>query len=170
MTLFATARLTVRRYRSADLPAHLAMCADPAIRQWQGWARAGGADFDSFGLEPGRHALDSGGWLNHAVALTATGEVIGDCAIRVEGEEARLGLAILGTRRRQGLARELVEGAATFLASHGISRLIAEIDEANAASRGLFAALSFAVAATALDEDGPYVVMARVISPPSPRR
>lgn len=168
MTLFTTPRLTVRRYTEADRDAHAALKADPAIARWQHWPAddAPGA-FERFALEPGRHALDGRGWLNHAV--THAGRTIGDAAINAAPPGATIGLCFLPEWRRRGLGRELVEGMAAFLAAHGMEHLAAEIDDDNTPSRALFAALGFRETARRTDAAGPYVVVERLSRPSPPR-
>ena len=69
-------------------------------------------------------------------------ETQGFLIVRSSGDEAEiLTLAVNPGHRRQGLARALLSAAMAALRGVGSKRLFLEVDEANAAARGLYQSL-----------------------------
>ncbi|MGF1658252.1 MAG: GNAT family N-acetyltransferase [Rubrimonas sp.] len=157
--MFETDRLAVRRYRPADLAAHLRLRADPLVRQFMHWAEDEAAWPRRVVEAAARHPFDGRGWINLAVARRRDGAVIGDHGLRVEGGEAFIGLALLPEARRCGFGAELVRGATRWLAASGVGRCVAEIDFGNAASFGLFERAGFRTLREGRDAFGPFAVM-----------
>ncbi len=161
--MFATERLSIRRYAPEDIAGHLRLRADPLVRRFMHWAQDEAALPARIREAARRHPLDGRGWLNFGVARRADGALIGDHALRVEAREAFLGLALLPEARRCGYGGELVRGAMRWLAAHGVSRCVAEIDFGNAPSFALFHGLGFDVIAEQRDAFGPFAVLARAL-------
>jgi RimJ/RimL family protein N-acetyltransferase len=158
--VFRTARLEVRHYSRADIPAHVALRADPDVRAFMHWREDPAGVADQIEAASDRILPDDRGWINLAVVRREDGEVAGDLGLRVDDAVAWLGLALLPSSRRLGLGRELIRGAAGWLRAHGVNRLRVEVDRFNAASLALFADLGFRVVEDAEDEFGPYRVLA----------
>lgn len=158
--LFQTERLTVRRYRAEDRPAYMTLRADPDVQRFMHWFEPANA-FDANRFETDLRDLpDRSGWVNLAVTDRADGRVLGDLGVRLEGSTGWLGLSLLPVARANGLGRELALGAMDWLRAAGARRFVVEIDEGNAASRGLFLSLGFAPVGEETDEFGPYVILA----------
>ncbi|QDL91235.1 GNAT family N-acetyltransferase [Paroceanicella profunda] len=164
MIRFDTARLRIRPYREADLPGHRALRADPDIDRFMHWTPDHAA-FERHLLAQGDRAPGTGrGWVNLAVADRQSDRLIGDHALRVDGDLATLGLALAPEMRGRGLGRELVMARLARL-PETVWLVRAEIDTANLASRALFGACGFTLESEMEDADGPYLVMSR-----APRR
>ncbi|HUG63495.1 MAG TPA: ribosomal protein S18-alanine N-acetyltransferase [Methylomirabilota bacterium] len=73
-----------------------------------------------------------------------TRRVVGFLMIRVAGDEAEvLTIAVSARQRRRGLGRRLMDAAMRRLYHDRVHALFLEVDEANAAARGLYARLGF---------------------------
>lgn len=82
------------------------------------------------------------GCLSLLVSLSPQQTVQGFLIVRSAGDEAEiLTLAVDPSHRRQGLARALLTAAIDALRKAGAKRLFLEVDEANAAARGLYQSL-----------------------------
>ncbi len=107
-----TARLRLRRFTAADLPAFLAYRNDPEVARYQGWEIISADEADSFlrkqnATEPGT----PGSWFQIAMEEKASGTVIGDCGLHVREDDARqgeIGFTLSRAHQGRGLAREAV--------------------------------------------------------------
>ena len=82
------------------------------------------------------------GCLSLLASPTPEGPVQGLLIVRSAGDEAEiLTLAVDPSHRRQGLARALLSAAIDALRKSGAKWLFLEVDEANAAARGLYQSL-----------------------------
>lgn len=137
-----TARLRLRRFTAADLPAFVAYRSDPEVARYQSWEGCTPAEARAFLAEQSRLRPGTPGtWFQFAVEVKATGTVVGDCALHVHDEDPRLG-AIGYTLAREwqghGYATESVRG----LLGHafetlGLHRVSATTDCENTASAAL---------------------------------
>ena len=148
VTAFETARLRLRRQTLADAPAVLALLNDPdfianigdrgvrTLDEAQRYIEAGAiASYAAHGF---------GLWL---VERKADGAPLGVCGLvkRPQLPNVDLGYALLPAFRGQGYAREAVAATLEHAHSaHGLTRLIAVVDPANAPSRRLLEAFGFA--------------------------
>jgi RimJ/RimL family protein N-acetyltransferase len=137
-----TERLTLRVLEPADAEAVFAYRADPEVSRYQSWVPASAAEIRAFieGLvdlgpdTPGR-------WFQLGITLRASGELIGDCGIRVsapEPREAEVGITVAPAFQRRGLAAEALRALLGFLFDGlGKHRVYGSLDPRNAASRAL---------------------------------
>ncbi|HEX8274321.1 MAG TPA: GNAT family protein [Longimicrobiaceae bacterium] len=142
MLVIETARLRLRRFAEADLPAFVAYRNDPEVARWQSWdgctAEEGRAFLDAqAGLRPGT----PGAWSQLAVELKATGELLGDCALHVGGDDPRLGeigYTLARAAQGRGYGTEAVRALLGYaFGTLGLHRVSATTDCENAASVAL---------------------------------
>ena len=134
-----TNRLVLRRFSDGDAPAFLAYRNDPRIARFQSWESCSPAEASAFVQ---RHAAQAFGlpdeWLQIAIALKESNQLIGDCAVRVHAPDARqatIGGTLSRPFHRQGFAVEalscLLECLFVGLKLH---RVVADSDVENAAA------------------------------------
>jgi RimJ/RimL family protein N-acetyltransferase len=137
-----TARLILRRFKNADLPVIFAYRNDPEVAKYQSWTATGEAELQAFirdlkTAQPGT----PGEWFQFAIELKSTKELIGDCALKVNKEDARqgkIGFTLSRKHQGKGFGTEAVSAllgyAFTKLEMH---RIIAVTDCENQASINL---------------------------------
>jgi len=137
-----TARLRLRRFAAADLPAFLAYRNDPEVARYQGWETISAGEADAFlrkqdATEPGM----PGSWLQIAMEEKASGTVIGDCGLHVREDDPRqgeIGFTLSRANQGRGLAREAVAEVLDYaFGTLGMHRMIAVTDARNAAAATL---------------------------------
>ena len=135
-----TARLVLRNFIDSDLESFLAYRNDPEVAKYQGWGlpypREKGEDFIAFMKE--RTALKQGGWIQFAIALKDTDELIGDlgCYIKEDDiRQARIGFTIAAKHWRKGYISEVTPCLLEYLFEDmDIHRVVADCDVDNVAS------------------------------------
>jgi RimJ/RimL family protein N-acetyltransferase len=113
-----TPRLMLRRFRAGDLKPFLAYRQDPEIARFQSWENYTQAQAKVFlsgqrKLSPGQ----PGKWVQFALEERATGALIGDCALKVEGgthPQGELGFTLSRAAQSRGFAVEAVTGLLDF--------------------------------------------------------
>lgn len=133
-------RIVLRRFRLGDLTPFVAYRSSPEVARYQGWDApyplAEGERFVRQMME--RHPDTPGQWFQFAVALRATGELIGDCAARPEAGDPRqvgIGFTIAPGRQRRGYATEAARSLLGYLFDgRGKHRVAAACDARNVAS------------------------------------
>lgn len=126
-------RLILRRFVDSDLAPFLAYRNDPAISRYQSWETFSHSEALRFiseqkSLEP----LLPGRWFQIAVALRETRALVGDCAVKIAEEDARLaeiGFTFAREHQGKGYAAEAVRRLLDFLfRDAGLHRVIAVTD------------------------------------------
>ena len=142
-TALRTARLVLRRFTAADLPAFVAYRSDPEIARYQGWEAPYPVEraqrmLAELALE---HPDTPGRWFQFAVALAATDELLGDCGAFVPLDQpcqAEVGFTFAAAHQGRGYATEAVRRLLDYLfldrAKH---RVVASCDDRNARSAAL---------------------------------
>jgi RimJ/RimL family protein N-acetyltransferase len=105
-------RLILRRFRDSDLAPFVAYRNDPEVARYQSWDSFDDPEARAFILEmasaqPGV----PGDWFQFAVESKETGELVGDCALQVDGQEpyrAELGFTLAREHQGKGFASEAV--------------------------------------------------------------
>jgi RimJ/RimL family protein N-acetyltransferase len=154
-----TERLLLRPLEAADLPLFVAYRRDPAVARYQGWD----ADYQ---LRDAEHLLDAqrdvsfgdtGTWLQIAIVDRADGTLYGDCAVHVRTHwraTAEVGITLASAHQGQAIASEaltaLIGALFRDLALH---RVVAEVDDRNAAARRVFERLGFRLEARLVEAD-----------------
>src|SRR6185503_8461739 len=83
-------RLILRRFTEGDADIFLGYRNDPEIARYQSWTGCTAIEAAEFvRCHQSRAFGVPGEWLQIAIALKTTGELIGDCAVRVQEADAR---------------------------------------------------------------------------------
>ena len=144
-----TARLTLRNFIDGDLEPFLAYRNDPEVAKYQGWGipypREKGEAFISSMKE--RVALKQDDWIQYAVALKDTDELIGDlgCYIKKDDiRQARIGFTLASKYWRMGYITEVIPHLLEYLFEDmDIHRVAADCDVENIASYRTLEKLGF---------------------------
>jgi len=145
----ATPRLLLRNFLASDLEAFLAYRNDPEVGKYQGWqipySREDGEIFIREVQDI--HAPKQGQWMQIAIALKETDELIGDIGCILKQEDARqavIGYRIGSPYWRMGYAFEAVQGWLDHLFEDlDLHRVVADCDTENTASHQLLEKLGF---------------------------
>jgi RimJ/RimL family protein N-acetyltransferase len=133
-------RLVLRNFKDSDLESFLSYRNDPQVAKYQGWdipyAREQGVKLIKDMKD--MHAPKQGHWLQLALELKATGEMIGDLGCFIKSEDARqatIGFTIAPEHWRKGYAAEAVSCLLEFLFGDlDLHRVAADCDIENTGS------------------------------------
>ena len=134
-----TARLRLRRFTDADMPAFLAYRNDPEIARYQSWESISEREArafitDQMDLQPGT----PGSWFQFAIALKTTDALIGDCALHVRDDDPRqgeIGYTLARTNQGQGYGAEAIRATLAYaFETLSLHRVTATVDCRNAPS------------------------------------
>jgi RimJ/RimL family protein N-acetyltransferase len=96
----------------------------------------------------------AGAWVQLAAVEQATGELVGDCAARVDAQQAEVGVTFAPASQGRGLASEALRAVVGRLFDeHDVHRVFAETDDRNAAVHRLFERLGFRCEARLVEAD-----------------
>lgn len=135
-----TQRLLLRNFTASDLEAFLAYRNDPNIAKYQSWSVPYPREKAEALIRELQdvHAPKQGDWLQLALELKETGEMIGDVAFGVNAEDARqatVGFTIASDRQRKGYASEALTTLLDYLFEDvDMHRVVADCDTENTAS------------------------------------
>lgn len=133
-----TPRLVLRRLRAEDLGALVAYRNDPEVARYQSWS-----DYDAV---RGRQLIEmmhdrqpgEPGWFQFAIALKDTDALVGDCALRTDEYDGRLGeigFTLSRKHQRQGLGTEAVRALLGYVfGTLGMHRIMGVTDAKNTAA------------------------------------
>jgi RimJ/RimL family protein N-acetyltransferase len=143
-----TPRLILRQFIETDLGPFMAYRNDPNVARYQGWDGITEAQAQAFICEQqAAHPGVPGEWLQIALERRDSGELIGDCALKVDAEEPRqveVGYTLARAHQGQGFAAEAVRCIVDYAFGElGLHRVIAITDCRNAASVGLLERLGW---------------------------
>jgi RimJ/RimL family protein N-acetyltransferase len=138
--LIQTPRLILRNLKEYDLDIFVAYRNDAEVAKYQGWEvpypREKGEKFISSMKD--KFALKQGDWIQYAVALKETDELIGDLGCYVKKEDARqavIGYTIAAKHWRKGYASEVIPYLLDYLfMDMDMHRVSADCDVENIAS------------------------------------
>ncbi len=144
-----TTRLTLRNFIDNDLESFLAYRNHPEVAKYQGWEfpypREKAEDFVSSMKE--KIVPKQGGWIQIAVALKDTDELIGDLGCRIKQEDVRqavIGFTISSKHWRKGYAAEAIPRLLEYLFEDlNMHRVTADCDAENVASYRTLEKLGF---------------------------
>jgi RimJ/RimL family protein N-acetyltransferase len=142
-TGLAATRIVLRRFQPGDIDAFVRYRSSREVARYQGWdapyPRAAGAKFVHQLMA--RHPDTAGEWFQFAVALRATGELIGDCAAGPHADDLRqaeIGFTIAPEYQGHGFATEASRRLLAYLfRSRRKHRIVARCDARNVASAGV---------------------------------
>jgi aminoglycoside 6'-N-acetyltransferase len=145
----ATARLVVRRFAAADAGALAAYRSDPEVARYQAWdcpypledAERFVASLEA--LAPGT----PGTWFQFAVALSGTGSLVGDVALRTsrsDPRQAEVGFSFASAHQRRGYAAEAVAAVLDYAFGRlAMQRVFSITDARNLRAQRLLERLGF---------------------------
>jgi RimJ/RimL family protein N-acetyltransferase len=144
-----TERLILRNFVDDDLETFLAYRNDSAVAKYQGWglpySREKAEAFVASMKE--RVALIQDGWIQYAIALKETNELIGDLGSYIRKEDirqARIGFTIAAKYWRKGYVSEVIPYLLEYLFEDmDIHRVVADCDVDNVASYRTLEKLGF---------------------------
>ncbi|RKH71157.1 GNAT family N-acetyltransferase [Corallococcus aberystwythensis] len=138
-------RLVLRRLVPEDLEPLVAYRNDPEVARYQSWT-----DYDA---QRGRQLIEfmqarqpgEPGWFQFAIALKDTNALIGDCALRVDVDDPRLGeigFTLSRPHQGQGLGTEAVKALLGYVfGTLSLHRVFAVTDAKNTGAAALLARL-----------------------------
>jgi aminoglycoside 6'-N-acetyltransferase len=145
----ATPRLVVRRFTAADASTLAVYRSDPEVARYQAWecpypledARRFVASLED--LAPGT----PGTWFQFAVALAATGALVGDVALRTsrsDPRQAEIGFSVAPEHQRRGYATEAVGAVLDYAFGRlAMQRVFAITDARNLPAQRLLERVGF---------------------------
>jgi len=159
MDEIVTERLRLRPFEAADLAAFVSYRATPEVARYQGWDTSFSmADAERFlAAQSEVEFAEPGAWVQLAAVDRRTGELCGDCAVRVVTDQpatAEVGVTFAPAHQGSGLATEALGAVITELfESHGLHRIYAQADDRNIAVHRLLERLGFRCEARLVDAD-----------------
>jgi RimJ/RimL family protein N-acetyltransferase len=137
-----TPRLVLRRFTEADTGAFLGYRNDPEVVRSQNWTGCTAAEAAGFiRRQQSQEAGVPGEWLQIAIALQETNELIGDCGVRVHAADARqatIGVTLARACRGRGFAVEALSCLFDYLFRQlALHRVVVDTDAANTAMQKL---------------------------------
>jgi RimJ/RimL family protein N-acetyltransferase len=142
-----TDRLVIRRLELADADAVWRYKQMPEAVQYQSWRPVSLEEVQSFILRNQRVAPNAPGeWLQVAVCLKDSGELIGDTGLHFldDSAQAEIGYTISPMHQRRGYGTEAVRAVLGYLfAGLGKHRVTASIDPRNTPSAAVLEKLGF---------------------------
>ncbi|MFN2327103.1 MAG: GNAT family N-acetyltransferase [Gemmatimonadales bacterium] len=134
-SIAVTKHLVLRLITNGDAPALAAYRSDPEQARYQSWDTPYTVDSARALIAQMRGVRfgQPGVWLQ--VAIEITGRVIGDVAVRVDGDDARLaevGFTLAADAQGRGFATEALRAVMSLLfTEHGVHRISADCDARN---------------------------------------
>ncbi len=157
--MIETERLSLRPFQAADLAAFAAYRREPEVARYQSWDTTySNADAERFLAEQqGLVFGQPGEWVQLAAVERITGELVGDCAVRVLADQpatAELGVTLAPEHQGRGLANEALAAViGRLFGEHGMHRIYAETDDRNAGVHRLLERLGFRCEARLVEAD-----------------
>ena len=141
-TRIESERLILRRFEDSDLTSFVAYRNDPEVARYQSWDSCNEREARAFirGMGAARVGVP-GEWFQFAIESTETGELIGDCALRVNKHEpyrAEIGFTLAREHQGRGFASEAVSRLLDYaFGVLGLHRVVAIADCRNESSWAL---------------------------------
>jgi RimJ/RimL family protein N-acetyltransferase len=154
-----TDRLLLRRFREADLDAFVAYRSEESVARFQSWDESySKADAERFLTEDSKVAPGHPGqWLQIAIEERETGNLCGDCAVRVTTDQPRtaeLGVTLAPHYQNGGIASEAMMATIDWLfGEEDMHRVYAQVDDRNEAAHRLLERLGFRLEARLIEAD-----------------
>ena len=159
MVEILTERLRLRPFREVDLPALVAYRSSPEVARYQSWNT-------TFSMDDARRFFaeqqqvefgQPGAWEQLAAVDRDTGDLYGDCAVRVLDDQpatAELGVTLAPDAQGRGLESEALAGVLQVLfEDHGFHRVYAETDARNVAVHRVLERLGFRCESNLIEAD-----------------
>lgn len=146
--LIETRRLQIRNLKMEDLGDFYEYRSNPEVTKYQG--------FDVFSIEQAREFISSqkdkvfgnaGEWVQYGIENRETGKLIGDCAIKLDEYDKRIGeigITVSPAEQNKGYAKEVLKAILNFLfLIKDFHRVTKTVDAENAASIQLLKSVGF---------------------------
>jgi ribosomal-protein-alanine N-acetyltransferase len=143
-----TERICIRNLKDSDLNDFFSYRSNPEITKYQG--------FDTMTIEQAKNFIDSqkekqfgkaGEWVQYAIENSTTKQLIGDCAIKLDDYDVRIGqigITISGQHQKKGYAKETLKAILDYLfAIENFHRVVEIVDTGNVASIKLLESTGF---------------------------
>jgi RimJ/RimL family protein N-acetyltransferase len=132
-TKIESKRLIIRRFENSDLIPFVAYRNDPEVARYQSWDSFEELEARAFIQETGSAQPGvPGEWLQFAVEAKETEELVGDCAMQVDGQEpyrAEIGFTLARKHQGKGFASEAVSRLLDYAFEDlGLHRVVAIAD------------------------------------------
>jgi len=141
-TRIESERLRIRRFKDSDLATFMAYRNDPEVARYQSWDSSDEQEARTFIREMESAQLGvPGEWFQFAIESKEMGDLIGDCALRVDEHEpyrAEIGFTLAREHQGKGFASEAVSVLLDYaFGTLGFHRVVAIADCRNAPSVAL---------------------------------
>jgi RimJ/RimL family protein N-acetyltransferase len=135
-------RLILRRFNDSDLAPFVAYRNDPEVTRYQSWDSFDESEARAFIREMGSAQPGAPGeWFQFALESKGTGDLLGDCAMQVDGQEpyrAEIGFTLAREHQGKGFASEAVSHLLDYaFDTLGLHRVVAIADCRNKPSWSL---------------------------------
>jgi RimJ/RimL family protein N-acetyltransferase len=154
-----TERLVLRLLELEDVPAFAAYRSDPDVARYQSWDTTY-TTADGERLVAAQQDVDFGDpgpWVQVAAVDRVSGELCGDCAVRVTTDQPRtaeVGVTLAPAKQRSGIATEALGAVVTRLfEQHDIHRVYAHADDRDVPVHRLLERLGFRCEAGLVEAD-----------------
>lgn len=146
--LLHTERLLIRNLRLSDLTDFHAYRSNPEVTKYQGFDVFSPQQAADFINEQTNKAFGNPGeWVQYGIENKSTGRLVGDCAVKLDGNDTRLaeiGITIAPAEQQKGYAKETLLAILDFLFSlPGFHRVTETVDAENIASIQLLKSTGF---------------------------
>ncbi|MFD2516431.1 GNAT family N-acetyltransferase [Salinimicrobium flavum] len=140
-----TARLRIRPLVVEDLQDFHVYRSDPAMAKYQGYKPMSEEQAEAFIRENSVKGFGNPGeWVQYGIENLENGNLIGDCAIKLDGESAEIGISISPLHQKNRYAKEVLSGILDLLfREHHIDRVVERVDAENTASLNLLKSVGF---------------------------
>lgn len=144
----STRRLEIRQLQLADLTDFHLYRSNPEVTKYQGFDVMTMTQAQLFIQDNAKLPFGKPGeWVQYGIESQETGQLIGDCAIKLDQNDARIaeiGITISHLEQRKGYAKETLLGILGFLFdTNKIHRVVEIVDAENTASIFLLESVGF---------------------------
>lgn len=143
-----TNRLKIRKLKSTDLDDFLIYRSNPEVTKYQGFDVMTMSEAEDFiNGNSLKQFGKSGEWVQCGIENMETGQLIGDCAIKLDLHDSRIaeiGITISHLEQKKGYAKETLLGILKFLFTKmDIHRVVEIVDTENTSSISLLKSIGF---------------------------
>lgn len=143
-----TSRLNIRHLVLSDLSDFYVYRSNPEVTKYQGFDVMTMSQAQQFIEEnSAKYFGKPGEWVQYGIENRASGQLIGDCAIKLDLHDTRIaeiGITISHLQQKRGFAKECLMGILSFLFDEKqIHRVVEIVDAENIASINLLKSTGF---------------------------
>jgi len=141
-------RLLIRNLKESDLSNFYAYRSNPEVTKYQGFDVMDMAAAQSFiAKQTDKKFGEPGVWVQYAIENKESGNLIGDCAIKLDAYDPRIaeiGMTVAPQQQQKGYAKEAMTVILNFLFNvNFLHRVVETVDAENIASINLLKSLQF---------------------------